>query len=366
MSAPQLAAAALCASVALAHSWLGERYVLIRLFRRADLPHLFGSDLFTRRTLRFAWHLTSVAWLGFGALLVVAARGAEPGGTEGLRVVAATFAASALVTLVGSRGRHLAWVLFAAIAALAWLGAGDVLSSARARLVPRPALDLQAGKDSLSAFFVLGFLDEYRGRRIVEGSDLVEWFFCSEAAAADTLAVALVRLAADQHLEPRLERKLSQAGEACRIQFRSPALSAGINSLYAYRFDSGIQRQGEDGRYHRTAAPRVTERMIRPYGREAQLAFLSGAFARRSRDGDYLLVNAEHKAELIGQLLADLGCSDVWVRSTAGLIPRTTLVSFVPTAEVTQWLEHYRPAPAVEVIAAGGPPSSEPRDESLP
>lgn len=124
MSSPLLAAAALCAGVALAHSYLGERYVLIRLFRRTDLPHLFGSDLFTRRTLRFAWHLTSVAWLGFGALLVVAARGAEAAGPDGLRVVAATFAASALVTFAGSRGRHLAWLAFAAIAALAWLGAG--------------------------------------------------------------------------------------------------------------------------------------------------------------------------------------------------------------------------------------------------
>ena len=35
-----------------------------------DLPRLFGSDWFTRRTLRFAWHITSVAWLGFAALLV--------------------------------------------------------------------------------------------------------------------------------------------------------------------------------------------------------------------------------------------------------------------------------------------------------
>jgi hypothetical protein len=50
------------------HSYLGERYILIRLFRRADLPHLFGSDVFTGRTLGFAWHLTSVAWLGLGVL----------------------------------------------------------------------------------------------------------------------------------------------------------------------------------------------------------------------------------------------------------------------------------------------------------
>lgn len=124
MSAPLLVAAALCAGVALAHSYLGERYVLIRLLRRTDLPHLFGSDLFTRRTLRFAWHVTSIAWLGFGALLLAAALAEPVAGPTGLRIVAATFAATALAVLAGSRGRHLAWVAFAAMAALVWLGAG--------------------------------------------------------------------------------------------------------------------------------------------------------------------------------------------------------------------------------------------------
>jgi len=37
-------------------------------------------------------------------------------------MVAATAAVSAVVTLIGSRGRHLAWLVFLAIAALAWLG----------------------------------------------------------------------------------------------------------------------------------------------------------------------------------------------------------------------------------------------------
>ena len=117
------AAAGLCFFLALAHSWLGEKFILIRLLRRPDLPHLFGSDLFTRRTLRFAWHLTSIAWAGFGALLAAAA----PGALErpvALRGVAVTFAARALLTLAGPRGRHLAWVVFSAIAVLAWLGAG--------------------------------------------------------------------------------------------------------------------------------------------------------------------------------------------------------------------------------------------------
>jgi hypothetical protein len=45
----------LIVAVAIAHSYLGERYILIRVFRHADLPKLFGNAEFTCRTLRFAW-----------------------------------------------------------------------------------------------------------------------------------------------------------------------------------------------------------------------------------------------------------------------------------------------------------------------
>ena len=121
MNAALLAAAALAAAVALAHSWLGERYLLVRLFRRSDLPRLFGNDLFTRRTLRFAWHLTSIAWLGFAALLVALAGETIPTTATLARIVAATFGLHSAVTLIASRGRHLAWLAFGAIAALAGL-----------------------------------------------------------------------------------------------------------------------------------------------------------------------------------------------------------------------------------------------------
>jgi hypothetical protein len=66
-----IAAAVLLVAIGAAHSYLGERYILIRLFRlfRRDLPKLFGSDWFTKRTLRFAWHITTVMFWGFAALL---------------------------------------------------------------------------------------------------------------------------------------------------------------------------------------------------------------------------------------------------------------------------------------------------------
>lgn len=115
-----LVAAALLASTAVAHSLLGERYILVRLFRRSDLPRLFGSDWFTRRTLRFAWHLTSVAWLGFAAVLVLLAEGQPPRADALLQAIGATFVVTAAVTAMASNGRHLAWPVFLAVGLLAW------------------------------------------------------------------------------------------------------------------------------------------------------------------------------------------------------------------------------------------------------
>jgi hypothetical protein len=72
---------------------------------------------FVSRTLRFAWHITSIAWCGFGAILVLMARGEASGRRVGM-VVGVTFALTAVV-VISSRGRHLAWIVFGLIAVLA-------------------------------------------------------------------------------------------------------------------------------------------------------------------------------------------------------------------------------------------------------
>ena len=111
-------AAVLTFAVGLAHSVLGEKYLLMRLFRRPDLPTLAGSATFAARTLRFAWHITTVAWWGFAAMLLLAARDALTPGNA-LRALAATMLVTGATILIASRGRHLAWPVFAAIAAAA-------------------------------------------------------------------------------------------------------------------------------------------------------------------------------------------------------------------------------------------------------
>jgi hypothetical protein len=107
-------AAGLTIAVGVAHSWLGERYILIRLFRRPDLPEIFGGTEFTVRTLRFAWHLTSVAWWGFAVILLQLAHGPPTTLVLGA-TIGGIFLVHAAVALFGSRGRHLAWPVFLAI-----------------------------------------------------------------------------------------------------------------------------------------------------------------------------------------------------------------------------------------------------------
>ena len=111
-------AAFMTIAVGVAHSVLGERYILIRLFRHEGLPKLFGSSEFTTRTLRFAWHITTIAWWGFAAILVQLAQGSISTHSVAL-VIGVTFCATAFITLAVSRFRHLAWLVFLFIGGVA-------------------------------------------------------------------------------------------------------------------------------------------------------------------------------------------------------------------------------------------------------
>ena len=105
-----------------AHSILGERLVFPRLLRAEGLPRLRGSLDFTRSILRWAWHLTSLAWAGFAYLLFLIAAGKSPTAVELSRTIAVIFGLSGLVAFATTRGRHVAWPLFALVALASWFG----------------------------------------------------------------------------------------------------------------------------------------------------------------------------------------------------------------------------------------------------
>lgn len=111
------AAALLIFATGLAHSVLGERYILVRLFKRENLPKLFGGTEFTVGTLRFAWHLTTVAWWGFAYLLVLAEQD-QLSRLTALQVVCAVAVISGFLPLCFTRGKHLSWIVFFLVAAL--------------------------------------------------------------------------------------------------------------------------------------------------------------------------------------------------------------------------------------------------------
>ena len=105
------------------HSFMGEKYILIRLFRNNNLPKLLGGDWFTKRVLRFAWHLTTLAWWGFAAILYLLSVPSENIRSEILLTITVVFALSGVVSLSFTRGKHLSWVFFFSIACTSLFGA---------------------------------------------------------------------------------------------------------------------------------------------------------------------------------------------------------------------------------------------------
>jgi len=112
-----LAAALLIFLLGATHSWLGERKLIGPLLSPERRVGLLERSVFARRVLRFAWHLTTIAWWGFAALLWAQAKlPLEQQDRAALSIIAATFFVTGFVTLIVTRGRHLAWPVFLTIA----------------------------------------------------------------------------------------------------------------------------------------------------------------------------------------------------------------------------------------------------------
>jgi len=124
LSWPLLLAAGLSVVIGAAHSILGEHRLIGPLLAA---PAPFGTrtgSACLRMTLRYAWHLTSLLFVGMaGVLTVLALVPAGAASFSVLMVVGATAAASAAITASYSRGRHPAWPMLAAIALLVWWSA---------------------------------------------------------------------------------------------------------------------------------------------------------------------------------------------------------------------------------------------------
>src|SRR5690606_26428400 len=92
-----------------AHSVGGEIYLLRPLFKHRG-NRVLDSHL-ARMILRFAWHVTSVAWIVLAVILYAVAFNEAHLRTVVLASVGASFVFAGLFDLVASKGRHIGWPL---------------------------------------------------------------------------------------------------------------------------------------------------------------------------------------------------------------------------------------------------------------
>lgn len=107
--------------IGLVHSILGESGIVKPVLKRMDWAGVPPDADFLNRTVRFAWHITTFAWIGLAVILMAPLIGMEGNAAFVALTIAATFLVTGIVTIIASKGRHLAWIVFFVIAAgAAW------------------------------------------------------------------------------------------------------------------------------------------------------------------------------------------------------------------------------------------------------
>ncbi len=207
-------------------------------------------------------------------------------------------------------------------------------------------LDL-TGERADNVFFLLG-LRNLQG--VVEGSDVVEGFYCNEQTVAKLFHRRLEALAVEQGIAADVRQ---QTVQDCLTSYHSKILRDRLNSCYRYEltipkssppsvkaprsgattlnlelfYRSGVGGLAPDGGLSDAV-----------FARRRALAYLAGTWARFGQAPDFVFHANQESAEFVAALLSNLGCRDVRVEHTVGLIPGATLVHFEPTPEVAEWL----------------------------
>jgi hypothetical protein len=195
------------------------------------------------------------------------------------------------------------------------------------------AFDL-SGDKAEAVFWVLGFLNEYLGRRVVDDSDVVEHLYCNEQDKAAHLRAMLRRLQREQQLPDDLREAVVQE---CLLYFHSPALARELNRMYASRKPSGAFYES-NGRLREEFSLEATQGLFARVGPEARLAYLAAAYYRYSKDdGTMVFANAAHKADLVADLLREAGATAV-TRETVRGLPNANIVRFTSSPALNAML----------------------------
>ena len=113
-----MAAALATLATAFAHSYFGERRLIGPLVASDDGVM---SRLLAKQVIRFAWHLTSLLWIGQALLLLRAAADPQYFDLDLIAGIGILHLAIGLFDAVATRGRHIGWPLLTAIGCFALL-----------------------------------------------------------------------------------------------------------------------------------------------------------------------------------------------------------------------------------------------------
>ncbi|BCO11607.1 hypothetical protein GEOBRER4_n3736 [Citrifermentans bremense] len=196
-------------------------------------------------------------------------------------------------------------------------------------------------------FFILGCLDEYRGRGIIEkGADGVESFYSSEVQASKVFEKYLRLLVAEESIHTEIRKEISDGGH---ISFHSSELCQHINSMYQYSFDNSHTmvkpHKYPNGPYVRMVEAFISIDVFKGQDKTAKLSYLAGAYARYGHHFDdnnfaFRTANAGHKISLIAELLKELDCKDVThEKSDPNLMPMTHTLKFTASTEIKKLFE---------------------------
>jgi hypothetical protein len=187
-------------------------------------------------------------------------------------------------------------------------------------------------------FFILGFLDEYLGRRIEKKGDFVEHFYCNEQEKALLFENYLYKLKTEEGIDTAIRKKLQpcEKQDEAHTFFYSAELKKLINSHYKFKFRRQGWGQNDKIKYKKVAEAFIRKDIFKN-SQTRKLAYLAGAYCRYGSGNSFVFANADHKVILIIDLLNDLGCLSVTLE-TLPTIPRIHKIYFQPTEMVREWL----------------------------
>lgn len=212
----------------------------------------------------------------------------------------------------------------------------QVLKTVTVLLILIPAIiraDNTGPNTEKDTYFLLGMLQEYISRKAYDNSDKIEGFYWGEELHAYVMVAYLNRIMNETGISSSvyLERK-----QELLISLHSKELTDYLNSFYIDQpYDwKGLDMRGRDIYLPYSAFENASK--------DAKLAYLAGAYYRWGRNYRYDFTNGKKKADLVAQLLIDIGSSlPDRSMSADGLVPRSHYIDFQPTDELQQWFEKY-------------------------